>query len=247
MDDERTPIISLRALEKALESALPLRDLYFPLHDLDEQAFDATLPVLLFVEATTYQIDEDQELHIEDPTFVSPHFERLRRVLAGRGLLDAGIDRELERGRGYYVMEQRLCSGSPFSDRDVRETSSAKTFDFPLMHRVALQLTGRAADESLFALLRSGELYADLFDDLQDYAEDRARNTYNSYRMLVRLYGADARPRMERWLDALEDDIARGLQSAPPELGRKLDRMWTAFRSAWTRPLVPEPVPETSA
>ena len=68
------------------------------------------------------------------------------------------------------------------------EAHGLKSFDYRLLHALLCQLSGRPLSAELRAFLTVDETLVDLADDLFDYEEDVAKNTFNVYRCYLRAH-----------------------------------------------------------
>ena len=138
----------------------------------------------MYVEGVIYQVDEDNEqataapLAAEQPGHA--RLEAMQQVLRERGLLTAGVQRELAAGQQYWHEERRLCGlmlqqptvpagghgeACGFTLQEALRVSEAKSFDYRLLHLLLYAL--RRADPSpddalLLRFLRVDELLVDI-------------------------------------------------------------------------------------
>lgn len=117
-------LVSFDALSRARTTMADFTQFYLPLHGLKDRDFFRWLPILIFVEACIYQLDEDNEQLCREPDkmvrmgnesgercSMSSATERgLYGVLRSRDLLSAEVERELAAGREYWTMERKLCA-----------------------------------------------------------------------------------------------------------------------------------------
>lgn len=87
---------------------------YLPLHGLQEEAW-RLLPLLLWLEASVYTLDETNEDSISDPSVgqcdESPVWKSVRAELQRAGLLDGRVEAELAEGGRYWRLERAICRG----------------------------------------------------------------------------------------------------------------------------------------
>jgi len=83
-------------------------------HGLKPMDFFAHFPLLVFIEATIYQMDEQNEDYAAQgeslPGLVLDGERALLAVLEHEGLVDDAVLAELESGRNYWKMEREICS-----------------------------------------------------------------------------------------------------------------------------------------
>jgi hypothetical protein len=141
-DAETLPTISFRALDRAQRSLEDFSRSYFMFVDLDgSQDFWKYFATLVFVEASIYQMDEQNE--DESAAGTAPGKdqplhgkETLEQVLRNRGLLDKRVQAELENGYEYWRLERRICAqllaGSRVDMKEALRASELKSFDYRL-------------------------------------------------------------------------------------------------------------------
>ncbi len=239
---ELRPEISYKALMRALVIVEEIITYYFPLHGLGVEEALRWLPELIYAEAMLYQIDEEYERHTDDPHFVSPHLDRLREVLAGRGLFDEALEAELQGGIELWRLEQRMCSGGAFGEAEVEAAMHYRCGDYRFLHRLLFRLQEQPYDEALIALCSGVEERGEIEDDLRSYAKDVAGNVYNSYRMLVMLHAEGAPARLQSHLARIDARIRR--QSLAMMITRpRLVRIGVALQREYANKVAPPEIP----
>mgnify|MGYP001230233545 CR=1 FL=1 len=159
-------VLSYEALSRARTTLKDFCAFYLPLHGLSVTAFFRFLPILVFVEAAIYQLDEDNEQLASDSLHASrsglgadpsgglsrPPSARvstaLHSVLRTQGLLSQRVLARLREGERYWELERKLsaamAAGMAVSETEVREASSLKSFDYRVLNEVLLLLIARA-------------------------------------------------------------------------------------------------------
>jgi hypothetical protein len=257
-DEMLIPSISYWSLQKSITNLQGITGFYFPLIGLSEADFPQIMPLLIFIEATIYQFDEEYERHVNEPEFISKHVSNLRNVLIQLNLFDDKIENELfTNGLTYYHIEQRFCSGVIPTQEDIEKSSLFKCYDFGILQRILLKLTNQPYDEEFLQTCRLSDQICKISCDLKDYEEDISRNVINTYRMFVRLYGSEAPQHLRRYLESLNSKLQHRLkllEQTRPELAKKFIELWNAdlkFEQMWNAeteefavPEIPEPILE---
>lgn len=252
------PSVSYWSLQKSISNLQGITGFYFPLLSISEEDSPQILPILMFVEATIYQADEEYERHVSDPNFLSQHILTLRDVLIQLNLFDEQIETELfTNGLTYYRLEQEFCSGLISSQEDINKASLFKCYDFGIMQRILLKLTNQSYDEDFLLTCRLSDQICKICADLIDYKKDISQNVINTYRMFVRLYGTDAPQHLRHYIESLNSNLQQRLkllEQTKPELSQrfielwkeelKLDNMWNAETKEFAVPEIPEPILE---
>ena len=213
--DPRNATISARALVKARGTVEDLCRSYFPIIGLPVDDILCFADSVYFVAASLYEIDELNEDGQMD--LAGAPRAALERFLEGRGLLSPRVRRSLARGDEYWRLERELVAAwrgargdDAYENRlrdDAKRASSLKSFDYELLILVVLQLTNKPCDDALLDFLNACFQLVEVEDDLKDYADDCAKNSFNLYRAVVRFYGPDnALAGMQSWLYHLEVD-----------------------------------------
>jgi len=116
------PTVSYNSLVRAQTTLEDFCESYFHWHELTVQKdIFRLLPILVFVEATIYQMDEENEDMCESMASgetgkaegeeVALQGEAaLMSVLEEEGLLDERIREELRKGKAYWKMEREICA-----------------------------------------------------------------------------------------------------------------------------------------
>ena len=148
--------------------------------------------------------------------------EVVKAALRAQGLLSTDVDSELDSGLRYWALERRICSSLTqniaLSLEDVMACHQAKSFDYRVLHGVLVALLRTAPDAeahaALLAFLRLDERLVDIGDDLTDYEDDVAANSFNLLRCFISLYGTAAAPlRLIELISEVEVAHAAALQA----------------------------------
>lgn len=232
-DAQRQPTISYQALYRANNTISDFARMYLPLLGLKyPEDFVKHLDVLVFVECTIYQLDEENEQTVKRGNapldMHLPLMDTLLDVLEHLKLLDERVLSELTSGINYWRLERKLCSamallpawqGGMPAAVDVAEVMAAheaKSFDYRVLHLLLHRLAGRADyDESVLAFFRLDEMLVDIGDDLTDYEDDVEANSFNIYRCFVHLHGPGAALALAKRIGELEAAHAAALQRLP--------------------------------
>lgn len=236
------PTISYRAVDKAAITLEPFVQFYFPFHGLCTEDFFKFSAILIYTEATIYQIDEEYEENIETENFTSRHMQILFEILDLKGLLDDKIREEFANGVKYYHLERRLCNTFDYAYEDIVQANKYKCYDFRVLHRLLCRLTGKSYEENLLDAIWYGEMLVDVEDDIRQYEDDVRKNVYNTYRMLVKLYGPEGKQRLEEYIEYLNGKIQEGMAQAPEEYQALLGQIWDGYRASAPVPEIPEPI-----
>ena len=230
-------LISYEALARARTTLADFTRFYLPLHRLTDRDFFRWLPILTFVEAAIYQLDENNEAtcltHLAaNATAPAPPVTAadsgteagLLGVLRSHDLLTPKVLAELDDGKHYWALERRLCAamgaGRPVALEDVYSASGLKSFDYRLLHVLLCRLCGSTASEALLRFLRVDEALTDIADDLLDYEKDTRRNSFNVLRGVVHATGDAAAAPLElaSRIGQMEREHEVLLQALPAEL-----------------------------
>ncbi|MEH1884107.1 hypothetical protein [Nostoc sp.] len=235
------PNLSYKAIKKSLPLLQSWINYLLPLYDVVEADITEIMPLLLFVEATIYQIDEDNEIH-ED---ITKHSLVLRNVLTQLNLLDDAVETLIQQGLTYYDLETQFCLGKMPTQENIDSVCLGKPFDYGILSRLFFKLTGQPDhQQEILKVCRVAEQIVEIRSDLKSYNEDIERNVMNIYRMFVRLYGLEASQKLQRYLENLNSQLQHQLkllEQTRPDMAKKFIMLW--------RNLFPEdrPIPEVPA
>lgn len=230
-DEQLIPTVSYWAIQKSITNLQAITRFYFPLLGLSEADLPRFMPILIFVEATIYQIDEEYENHIDNPQFISKHILVLKNVLTQLNLFDDKVENELQEGLTYYRLEQQFCSGAIITQEDIDHASLFKCFDLGLLHRLLFKLTDLPYDEEILQISRISDQICKICMDLEDYQKDIRRNVINTYRMFVCLHGSAAPEQLRLYFESLNSKLRHRLEcleQTKPNLAKKFIELWNA-------------------
>ncbi|KAK9809328.1 hypothetical protein WJX73_005159 [Symbiochloris irregularis] len=228
-----TPTISYLSLQRSRRTLQDFVQSYFAYVGLQQQDLFKFLDILVFVEGSIYQMDEENEALAKagrEPAAGLLQGEQiLQAVLEQQGLLDQQVQDQLLQGKEYWRLERQLCKAMSvseatdahccsFKQEDVLEASSRKSFDYRVLHLLMLKLTGQPVNDTLFAFLNLDERLVDMGDDLVDYEDDVLANSFNVLRGFVHLYGRHAHMHLVSVISGLEQQHARLLQQLPAHI-----------------------------
>ena len=222
--------ISLKALERSRSTIEDLVKTYLPLLDLPLSSFFKHMDLIVWLEATIYQLDEENEewcsmMITKDhainqpptgPLQLSGERSLITQMLTQRGLMDERIEAELSAGDSYWQMErdiaQRLANGGVISESNVMQAHGIKSFDYRLLFLVFHRLFQKPYDEALISFLHIDERLVDISDDLADYEDDVEANSFNILRCYVRLYDIKAGEKLVELISGLEIEHSRRME-----------------------------------
>ncbi|KAL1569652.1 hypothetical protein AAHA92_01106 [Salvia divinorum] len=276
------PVIGVDAIIRSNSTLEDFCRSYFVFHKMDAnqpQSIFKNLPILLFTESYIYQLDDLNEKLVqipvgEDPTpagseddlpnpcansvhaFKKNPFQPLFSVLERYGLLSERIQEELKYGEEYWHLERKLCCAvarnKEISIEDVTRAIHLKSFDYRVLNLLLYQLRGEKVKELHMEFLSVSELLVEVSDDLFDYENDVAENSFNILRMFVNCYGASAAPIMlakfiseaeekyDRLFKALDEELLVKYRERCEEATREGGRTWGPSLGTWHIPPVIE-------
>lgn len=236
------PTVSFHAIEKTSSTLQGLVDVYFPFYGLKPKDFFRFFPVLVYIESTIYQIDEEYEANIMNDNFVSPHWGNLTSILDEKKLLDDKIQQELDNAKIYYGLERKTCSGKPFTYEDILLAHRHKAYDYRVLHRLLYKLRNVPYDEPVIHAFTLGEMMADVEEDIRQYADEVAKNSFNVYRMFAKLYKEAAPKKIQEYLDGLTGQVNQTLQAASWKNRAKFKFSLKVYRALCPLPKIPAPI-----
>jgi len=243
---EDLPLVSFRGLSRAAWLIDGLAQLYMGLYDLPAARLLELFPVLGFFEALVYQCDTDVERAGGLTPAVAAAAQRRHQavlaVLRRLDLLDPRAEAEMTNLWIYATMESVLNQPATVATLEqVRRAAELRTADVRALHAIIARQAGRAPDERYVALLWPLEVLGDLEQDLETYAEDVARGNYNTYRMFVRLFGAEAPARMAAELARYQEAHDRRLAELAPDEQARVRAFVAGHRARTPAPPIPAP------
>ena len=190
------PTVSARGLARARGTVEDFVLSCFPVLGLPVTDALAFGDVLYFVEASLYEADEANEVGLASPGALGA----LEAFLAARGLLDAAVRAELDKGRAYWRLERDLVAawrgGGPADLASAKRALLLKSFDYRLLALLTLRLVGRGDDAKVLAFFAASFALVELEDDLKDYHADIVKDAFNVYRAFVKAFAGNAPGRL---------------------------------------------------
>ena len=252
------PSVSYWSLQKSINNLQDIARFYFPLLGISGVNSPQIIPLLVFIEATIYQADEEYERHVSDPNFFSQHMFTLRDILIQLNLFDEQIKTELfTNGLTYYRFEKKFCLGEIPTQEDINKASMLKCYDLRVMQLILLKLTNQPYNEEFLQTSQLSDRICEINCDLADYEKDIRRNVINIYRMFVRLYGIEAPKHLRHHLESLNSQLQSGIkliEQTQPEIAKKfielwkedlkLLKIWNAETEQFAVPEIPDPILE---
>ncbi len=242
-----------RSLLRCADSLADFVRGYLALHGLQDEAW-RLLPVLLWLEASIYTLDETNEESIADVKAAqcdeSAVWKGIKAELQRAQLLDQRVEQELAEGARYWRLERTLCRGvHEIKESDVERCATGKSFDYRLMHAVALRQCGMRAEDSLLEAMKCYEAMIETRDDVTDWAEDEQRGSFNVILMLARIHGrAGAREAVLKRVSKVEARYKAALAKLPAAVRQRHENYVRAEKGgAWLwESIVPHLERETS-
>ncbi|KAG6397501.1 hypothetical protein SASPL_143669 [Salvia splendens] len=180
----------------------------YQLDDLNEKLVQ--IPMGEDPTPTGFEDDEPNPCANSVHAFEKNPFQPLFSVLERYGLLTERkslkyyfaiyirIQEELRYGEEYWHLERKLCCAvarnKEISIEDVTRAIHLKSFDYRVLNLLLYQLRGEKVNELHMEFLSISELLVEVSDDLFDYEDDVAENSFNILRMFVNCYGASTAP-----------------------------------------------------
>lgn len=204
-------MINYQELQKSGLVLYDIAALYLPLYDRPWKDFFQVFAPLAVVEGLIYQV----EIAIDNGHPISWAVQEAQIVafLQAQQLMSPQAQNYLDEVGQYFALVQQLkdltsfqkLSGftpAPQLETNLVRVVELRPSDMRLLHTLAIQLLDQPYDEELFALLCPLENLLELKANLTEYETDVATGHYNSYDMVVKLYG-------EKSINFVETEQAR--------------------------------------
>lgn len=249
----QTPLFSCEAMQKAVRIVKDyVYDLYFPAHGLSSNEFFTYCPTLVSIESLIYQVDlvAENSKNIDIVYSKNEDYQSLLilkhsfpKLLKELDLYDSVIEKELVRGEEYVKLENKITAEGVIKHSEVMRVAELRPSDVRLLHCILFRLLGKPYDEKLLSLLWPVEVIADIENDFKDYADDVAKERYNTYRMFVKLYKENAPEYIKAELDNYENLFKERIATFPTNIREKLMALYSQFRQG-SSAAIPQPLIE---
>jgi hypothetical protein len=231
------------------KSQLVLYDIaafYLPLYGQSWSAFFPHYAILGIVEGLIYQVELALE-QTRTPSVldVNPWVKKEQEIeafLAEHQLDLPVILPYLNEVGQYFQLVQQTQTLNTFTPAGVIRTLERRPADIRLLHAILTQLLGEPYDESLFALLWPLEVLLDLKANLTEYADDLKTGHYNSYQMLVKLYGSQAPSYVKAEQARYQTLLHERLVLASPEQQTLIQNFMQQHEAAYPSVPIPPPI-----
>ncbi len=242
--------LSYASLQKSGKVLKDLAVYYLPLYGLTCQDFWDHYALLAFVEAQIYQTDAALEA---GQTGAAP-FAGLQAWTHHRGLI-TGLLQELDlmtphieaqlRDMGrYWELENQIVYQGVVTSETLIQATELRTSDVRLLHAILVRALDEPHDQALFDLLWPVEVLADIEEDLVQYTDDVAVQHFNTYRMYVKLHGAEAAGRLRADMEGYQALFLERLAALPPTTQKRCMEVMVAYSQERPAPPIPEPIME---
>jgi len=241
---EDLPLISFGGLRRSAWVIGGLGRLYMGLYDVPAERLLEFFPVLGFIEALVYQCDADVECAGGlTPAVIANARQRhdsIVRLLRKLGLEDERAEAEMVNMWIYAALEGVLNKAdAEVTLEQVRRAAELRTSDIRALHAVIARLAGRAPDGRYCKVMWPLEVIGDIEQDLESYAEDVARNHYNTYAMFVRLFGDEAPARLTTEIERYQEMYERRLDELEPAEQQRIRTFVAGHRARTPAPPIP--------
>ena len=249
----QTPLFSYEAVQKATQIVKDyVCDLYFPAHGLSFKDFFPHSPVFIAIESMVYQVDlvaenaksanvvQTQNEDFHTLTMQKHSFAKLLNTL---DLYDSMIEKQLAMGEEYVKLENKITAGGVIEHSEVMRVAELRPSDVRLLHCILFRILKKPYDEKLLSLLWSVEVIADMINDFNHYADDVAKDSYNTYRMFVKMYKEKAPDYMKAELEKYKNLFQEKVENFPIDIKQNLQGVYFQFfQTHFTA--IPQPIIE---
>ena len=249
------PCISYHSMSRSAKIMRRMTTHYFPMYGLSAHDFFDYYPLLGFVEALVYQIDEETEalqqeaLLSNNPSVVeaSPWNSKLQTILdllEELNLTHPAIQKYVDEMREYCQLETQLILGDKSTHTDIIQTVELRHCDIRTLHAILIQMLGKPYRQEVFDLLWFLEAWVNLNADVKQYEKDQAAGHYNSYRMFVKLYGKEAPDYMRAEIERYDNLFQERLKQFPADEQEIYSQFRFRYRQTHFNSTIPEPILE---
>lgn len=244
------PYVSYWGMHKSARILDLITSLYFPLYELSYKDFFAYYPVLGFVEALVYEVDEavealqEKELFSEVKNSWNQKHKIIIDVLKTRNLYHPLIEQELENLGKYFELESQLLSQQDVTYEDIIKATELRTSDIRALHGILVQVAKKTYDQKTFDVMWPLEVLIDIYDDITDYKDDVDKNHYNTYRMFVKFYGKKAPDYLKKELARYESLFVKRLDSLPRKEQKRFIKLVSELEKDNSDKTIPQPILE---
>lgn len=227
--------------------------LYFPANRLSWPQRLRCAPPLLLVEYLVYKVDSvtegAQNVDLDatkdaDYDALFAYKAKFEKFLRRMNAYNRSVARQIEMGEQYVRIENKVTSNRVVDHGQVMRLAELRPSDVRLLHSMIFALLSLPCDDDLQDLLWPVEVLADIGNDLAHYRADITGRRFNTYAMLVELYGRAAPERIRAEIAHYEKLFRAGLAKFPEGRRTELEEL-CAKRYRGLTVVVPEPLPQS--
>lgn len=245
------PQVSHFGLRKAFRHMHMYMFVYTPIYRCNYTDFLINFaPTLTFFQSLVYQADEEiEEAQRGSRPFADlapwvARYEILRSALSDLGLLDPMMTRLLDCISEYWQLENQLNYHHVVNRETVQRAIRLRSCDVHAGNYICLSIGKISNREAIFDALSLHDNILDLKGDLSEYADDVAENSYNTYRMFVRLYGSSAADYMQEELTRYYEMMHKKIALLPATDQTNFQQALAIAEDLYPMPDIPAPIIE---
>ncbi len=231
------------------KSSLVLFDMaafYLPLHGQSWKDFFTHFPILSIVEGLIYQvelaIEADKKIVAGQTDYWHQTEAKIKAFLNEHQLENPAILHYLAEVGDYFRAVQHLLSTDQPSHKAVIQAAELRPADIRLLHAILLQQLEQKHDETLFDVLWPLECLLDLKANLTEYTDDLATGHYNTYQMLVTLYGKQAPKYIKLEQQRYEASLQQKLTNLSTYNQKRIQEFMLQHETDYPSVAIPEPI-----
>lgn len=244
------PCISYWGIHKSARFLDAITSYYFPLYGLSNKDFFTYYPVLGFVEALIYQVDEALEAsQVKKSLSDGIRFWNKTKVLIINLLKECNlehplIEKQLENIGEYCELENKLMSQKVVTYADVIKSAELRSSDVRTLHTILFQAANKPYKESTFDTMWALEVLADIQEDIEQYQDDVKKDKFNIYRMFVKLYGEKAPEYLKAERERYKNIFRERLAQLPEDEQKIYLGLVSKYKKEVSVKAIPEPILE---
>jgi hypothetical protein len=249
------PCISYHGMSRSAKIMRRMTTHYFPMYGLSAHDFFDYYPLLGFVEALVYQIDEETEA-LQQNSLLSknlsviqapPWHSKLQSILSlleELNITHIAIQKYVDELREYWDLETKLMIADIVTHTDVIWAVELRHSDIRVLHTILVLMLGKPYRREVFDLLWPLEAWVNLNADVKQYEKDQAAGHYNTYRIFVKLYGKEAPDYMRAEIERYDNLFQERLKQFPADEQEIYSQFRFRYRQTHFNSTIPEPILE---
>lgn len=248
----RVPVVSLLGLKKINTVLYPMAFTMHSLYGCTAREFlEKFGPIVTYIGALVYQANQEVEeaqrgeAQYHGTSQWDKRRHEIKLLFQELLIYDPVAEELLDEVGTYWELENKLNYNGIISKELLAQTIALRPSDLLAYHHICLHLANVPNRDEIFGVLIPWQIYMELLTDILEYPKDVATKDYNTYRMLVKLYGPSAKGHLAHVIADYRRQYEKRMSTIPVQLQLQLTGIFKCILTdIGGIPVIPEPILE---